>query len=392
MNNPLKKLHQEASGLCLSTHEKAVMHAAIMERVHAGERGHKEAGAPRQIPGVFYFANPQFAMSFAALLVLVLGGATTFAAQGSLPGDPLYALKTQVNEPIQGALAFSVESKIQFHGSVAQTRIEEAEVLASQDRLDAFTSAQIESNLDAHLAQRQILVGGLEQENPGASIAASAQYDSQITAHGDVLAQLGAGSSSSTTRENSNAIAMKVRAQGNSYYGYSARGSNTIAMAKSAALADGEPLAPMATSLSVVADQATSVAEDTHIESQSLSTTGEKQTAEQSAKMKSAVKLGAKATTSLEVLRVSTAKMKDVDDKTRSRLDTRFAKISELIVQGNAALEAREYEAAKNNFNEALDRSVTLSTFISANLKFNKGILGNLLGNDSRWGSDEGGE
>jgi hypothetical protein len=384
MNNKLEKLHQEAQSVRLSTSEKAVMHASIMERVHAGAASQKEGGAPRQTPGLFfYFANPQFAMSFAALFVVVLGGGTVFAAQGSLPGDPLYALKTGVSEPIQGALAFSVESKINYHAQMAQTRLEEAEVLASQNRLDAKAGAQIESNLDTHLAERQALVGKLEEQRPGVTFAASAKYDTQITAHGDVLVQLGAESSSSTTREYSNTIAMRVRTSGNSY-GYNARGANTIAMAKAPA--------PMAMSLTGVAQEdSSSTTEDAHIEMESPSTDDKKvDTAEQSAHMKSAMKLGTKATTSLEALRVSAQKMKDVDESTQARLDSRFAKIESLIAEGNAAIETQDFDVAKDSFNEALDRSVTLSTFISANLKFNHGILGNLLGNDSRWGNDEG--
>ncbi len=300
-----------------------------------------------------------------------------------------------MSEPIQGALAFSVESKINYHAQVAQTRLEEAEVLASQNRLDSKVGAQIESNINTHLAERQALVGQLEGERPGTTLASSAQYNTQITAHGDVLAQLGVESSSSTTRETSNTIAMRVRTSG-SGYGYAARSANTVAMAK---MVTPNTPAPTAVTLSVATPEDSSSTQNAHIEMQSSSSdekkvaaprVEEKQNAQQSAQMKSAAKLGAKATTSLEELRASAQKMKEVDENTQTRLDNRFAKIEALIAAGNEAIDAGDFDAAKDNFNEALDRSVTLSTFISANVKFNHGILGNLLGNDSRWGSDDG--
>ena len=72
--------------------------------------------------------------SFMALLVLV-GGAGTYAAEGSAPGDPLYGIKIQVNEKVLSALAPTTEGQARLSGTLATRRIDEVLKLASSGRL-----------------------------------------------------------------------------------------------------------------------------------------------------------------------------------------------------------------------------------------------------------------
>ena len=162
MNYPLNKLRNEAKALKLSSTEKAALHASLMQAMQKSGVELPDASAPRMTPSPFYFA-PQFAMSFAAFLLIVVVSGTAYAATGALPGDLLYGIKTGVNEPALGALSLSVESKIKFHSDVAQTRLEEAEVLASQNRLDASTTAKLESDIDTHLSERDELAQALDE-------------------------------------------------------------------------------------------------------------------------------------------------------------------------------------------------------------------------------------
>ncbi len=295
-----------------------------------------------------------------------------------------------------GALAFSTEDKIKFHTEVAQARLEEAEVLASQNRLDAKASATIELSLDSHLSQREELTTKLDEEHPGASNHVAVQLNSSITAHGDVLLALGSGSSSSTTRTNSDAIASKVR------FSRNAGATVTLATAK-ATSAEAMPMAPepQAFGVSLMSAEDTSVAQDAapttsehtqNANSRSYSKENAASNAnKQSRAEKEALSFEKRATTSLETLKHSVEAIRaHVDEDVEAKLDARLARISSFITRGKEAMSEKDFEAAADNFNEALDREATLSTFISANQKFNNGILGNLLGNDSRWGGDEG--
>ena len=92
-------------------------------------------------------------IAIALLIVLVAGTGVASAAQSSLPGDALYPIKTDVTEPLRVALAPTPEAKAQVEASIATTRLEEAETLAAQGKLDASKQAQIQTSLDVYSAK-----------------------------------------------------------------------------------------------------------------------------------------------------------------------------------------------------------------------------------------------
>lgn len=384
MKNPLINLKKEAYKLSLTRDEKRVMHANLMARMNASE----SMAPARSRPSPYFFFSPQLMMPMAALLVVVLvGSGTAYAAEGALPGDPLYVIKTKVAEPIQGALAFSAEDKIQFHSGVAQTRLEEAEVLASQNRLDAGASAELASNIDKHIAERQELADKLDEEKPGRGSEALARSSTSIAAHSDILVALGSESASSSVKEHSDSIAMSARGS---------RGRFGSASGTTLAMAAPTLPQPMAMKLSVAEDASSSSDEAPQMQNKkeslreddrsNASFSGEKKFS----KNNLAVSLGARATSTLVNLRAQAAAIADkIDTDTAGLLDARFAKIDLLIKDGSRSLAEGDYSAAKESFNEALDREVTLSAFITAGVQFDKGILKNLLGHDSRWGEDQ---
>jgi hypothetical protein len=386
MKEPLHNLKKEALLLKLSSTEKAALHAALINAMHTGE---EEEPASRATPSPFFFA-PQFAGAFAALLLVLMGG-TAYAAKGSVPGDFLYMIKTNVNEPIEGALSVSVESKIKFHSEVAQTRLEEAEVLASQNRLDASTTEKLESDIDLHLSQRDTLAQALDEKNPGASASVVNESNSSISAHGDVLAVLGAESKSTTTRDNSDVIASRARLANASRSGspmmFAVAAKSAAAVAPMAATPK-----PTAVTLSIeaVADSTSTQEEGNTQSSSSLEANGSAQmkgsaarSAHDSYDKNAALALQKRATTSLESLMHSANATQDkVSASVAAKLNARLAKISALVAQGNAAVESGDFDEAKDSFSRALDKTATLSTFIAANVRFDNGLLGNLLDNN----------
>ena len=70
------------------------------------------------------FAIHPVLAAFALVFFISIG--TTSAAERSLPGEILYALKTRVNEPLQGVLAVSPVAKAEWNAGLATRRLEEA--------------------------------------------------------------------------------------------------------------------------------------------------------------------------------------------------------------------------------------------------------------------------
>src|SRR5581483_8271791 len=135
----------------LSRDEKQRMRMHVYDAVESSHfEPAPQVAQVRRVRSVYVFFSPRLASALAAVLIIVLGSGTAYASEGALPGDALYAVKVHGTEPALGALAVSDEAKAQWHATVAQTRLEEAETLASQGKLDATTSQELAANFDEH--------------------------------------------------------------------------------------------------------------------------------------------------------------------------------------------------------------------------------------------------
>lgn len=81
--------------------------------------------------------------SIVLVFVFVFTGMLSYVADRSLPGDPLYVVKTHVNENIQSLLTFSPQSKAQLQVTLTKTHLGEAEQLAIDDRMSTTTEAML---------------------------------------------------------------------------------------------------------------------------------------------------------------------------------------------------------------------------------------------------------
>lgn len=146
-------------------------------------------------------------------LMLVIGGGTSFAAQGALPGDTLYPVKVGVNERVEGAFAIGAENQAEFESERAERRLEEAEKLAVQGRLNAETREEITERFDAHVRSALESTQRLdaEQKQDIASRIHS-RIESAFSAHAEVLANTKAEASASV-RGDVDAITKHVRAR-----------------------------------------------------------------------------------------------------------------------------------------------------------------------------------
>jgi hypothetical protein len=149
MHNLYKKLNTESDHIKLTPDEKSAMRAAIF-------------GAPKAAPSPFiFFASHRFLTALAALVLVVLAGGSTavYAAQGALPGQPLYALKTKVLEPVEVALAPTSAAKARVETQIATRRVAEAQTLAAQGKLDATTTQELAASFNEYASQALALAG-----------------------------------------------------------------------------------------------------------------------------------------------------------------------------------------------------------------------------------------
>lgn len=140
------------------------------------------------VPGVTYM-QPALA---GFLIVLLVGGSTTYAAAEALPGDLLYPIKVSVNEPIVGALAISSEAKAKWNATLAARRLGEAGTLALEGRLTPEARAIIEDNFEKQTEAFEDNTEALTREEDRVEVAADVQSYMEVSlkAYADVLSEL----------------------------------------------------------------------------------------------------------------------------------------------------------------------------------------------------------
>jgi len=167
----LHNIRNEAEKIRLRSAEKSAMRASIF-------------GTPTPVVlhrSSYVFLSPRYLVPLFVVLVVFIGGGTTSAAQGALPGDLLYPVKVSINEKVEVALAPTPAAKAEVQVRLAERRVEEAQKLSSQGRLNKKTAKILSDDFDEHAAQAVALAGPEPQEQITTAASAEPQESSAPT-------------------------------------------------------------------------------------------------------------------------------------------------------------------------------------------------------------------
>lgn len=134
-------------------------------------------------------------MPIVLLIALLLGGGAAAYADTSLPGDALYPVKVNVNEEVRGWFAVSDEAEARLQAGLAERRLEEAEKLASEGRLNAEASTDIETRFKAQSDEVRVRVNILKEngETESEALEISSDFEARLRAHAGILSAISAG-------------------------------------------------------------------------------------------------------------------------------------------------------------------------------------------------------
>ncbi len=125
------------------------------------------------------------------IIALVLGGGASVAAEQATPGSLLYPVKVNINEGVIGALSFSAKAKADWDVRVTERRLEEAEELSAEGKLDADARAQIEENFQAHADRVHERISDFQARSDFNSAAdVTANFVTSLRAHEAILERL----------------------------------------------------------------------------------------------------------------------------------------------------------------------------------------------------------
>ncbi|MDB5237442.1 MAG: hypothetical protein JWL88_544 [Parcubacteria group bacterium] len=154
------------------------------------------------------------------LLLLVSGTGAAYAAEGSVPGSPLYPVKVAIIEPVQGALITSAKGQAAWHANLASRRLEEATTLAVANKLDPATQAYLQTKFNTEVtASNEDADAVAVTGDTNAALAVRSDLEARITAHAEILAavtnhlQAEASSTDATTLEGTKTLLAVVQAR-----------------------------------------------------------------------------------------------------------------------------------------------------------------------------------
>lgn len=182
MTDDIKKLFKDLKPESLSDYERSVSRESLklFMKEHPAE-------APFGVRASDYFRS-RFSsvqathfmrlhpVALSLILVLGAGVGTSYAAEGAVPGEPLYPVKIHVNESVQAALAVSDEAKIDWSIKQVNRRLDEAEKLAYRGELTDDKRADIEARIEKSSENFDTAVLSLA-DTPDPAVVASAAAD-----------------------------------------------------------------------------------------------------------------------------------------------------------------------------------------------------------------------
>lgn len=203
MKNPIDQLIESARDVRLTGEASRRIRERLVAHMHANPINAKPIHSPYQ--SFFSILSPfssklrMPAMALALILVITLGGATTFAAANALPGDALYPIKVGVIEPAKGLLANSPEAKARFQVSLAETRVQEIVQLAAKNKLTPEEGVRSQERFGRSMKAARATMQELSQDNPEAAKKIEVSFTASLSTHEDNLNQIGTTASSTDT-------------------------------------------------------------------------------------------------------------------------------------------------------------------------------------------------
>ncbi|MFN3309563.1 MAG: DUF5667 domain-containing protein, partial [Anaerolineales bacterium] len=183
-------VRSQRESLSLSPQRQADLRERVLKAVQAESLPRKRRELhPAQQHRRAFLSRAAWVWSTAVLLLICLLALTTsgvaFASQNSLPGDPLYAVKTAVEEARLLA-TWDATQRARLRLEYAERRLEEVSRLSQQGRYEETAIALSDYEVQLHLAlqeaQRAIRIQSLQAQPLRAEIEAHLQAQSETLA------------------------------------------------------------------------------------------------------------------------------------------------------------------------------------------------------------------
>jgi hypothetical protein len=183
----LKKLSQSLNNSYhLKPGEKALIRDTILTSMAEHPRTNQSATHRSWI-----IRHSSWSLSIAIALILAISLNTiSYAAEPSLPGEPLYGFKVAISEPLQGVIKTSSQAQAQWNNELVEKRLNEAEILAQRNKLqDPAIEQEIVERLTNQTDKARASVETVSLKNTVVAAELNARLEAALEAHRTILSK-----------------------------------------------------------------------------------------------------------------------------------------------------------------------------------------------------------
>ena len=184
MDKFIEKLNKLKSQVNLSAERKEDLYLKIINA--SLERKERIVARPVIFWGISRRTPTAIFAGFLGLMVITAG--TSFASEGSLPGDVLYPVKRNINETVLGLLANTTQKRAELASNLVERRLSEATQLASMGRLTQEVSDTLSLEVEKTAQEARDQISSLqEDERDDLAIHEASHLETALRANSAVL-------------------------------------------------------------------------------------------------------------------------------------------------------------------------------------------------------------
>ncbi|MBP6857859.1 MAG: hypothetical protein KBC11_01565 [Candidatus Pacebacteria bacterium] len=133
------------------------------------------------------------------LFIVFVGGSVSVVADNSLPGDPLYSFKINVNEEVKGAFIKSPADKLSYQTTLIDNRLTEIKTLAASKTLTKAKQETAQKALDTHIESLSKQLSTLSDAKPAEALKVTATLEESLKVQKEDLEKIIVKENSDTT-------------------------------------------------------------------------------------------------------------------------------------------------------------------------------------------------
>ncbi len=148
MKNNFEKILNKAGEIKLTKSEKESLRSALLSEMESSVLP-REKSLVLSNYSWFVFLSRHTTAAFILLIIFVGSGASA-VAQGSLPGEFLYGVKTSLNENVSGWFMKPIKGEAEWQLELAERRLIEADLLVKENKLTQERKNILKRKFDEH--------------------------------------------------------------------------------------------------------------------------------------------------------------------------------------------------------------------------------------------------